>query len=210
MSNEIYGLNSSKLLPTHLRTDPIRAESRLRIKVRLRDGHAGTTCAGKEFYRTQADDAGYIEQVVYVTDMKAIHAKLEDRMERVAMASELYYETLRRHVSGALPQRREQVSKLPDDLNEWPEWARSIEARCDLSIERSHQGIAHRGIRPFVEVLVVEKLGPPQSSEQQHEEKMATRRLDEMGELARVVAAATASAVTAAMAPLLARLESKK
>lgn len=206
MAKEMFGVQNSNLIPARLRTDPVRAEERRRVRVRLRDGHPGVAAARYRFFREDADDQGFIESVVYVGEMQQLQAKVEDDPAAIASATRNYFRKLREHVADSLPEQREKIAALADDLSQWPEWARKIERRCNLSIEREFHSMNGRGIRPFVELRVIEKLPAPQSPEQEHESRLAARRTEELGELAKVVAAAAAQAVTAALAPLLAQL----
>lgn len=195
MSKSIFGIGNSSLIPTRLRTDAPLMEERRRVRLRLRDGHPGTVAVRYPCYRSQADDQGFVEHVVYVSEMAALQAKVETDEAGVVAARATYYRKLRELCAQAAPDRRVQVlgvpgdprqPGLPDNISLWPEWAQKLEARCPLSVEAEFHSTHGRGIRPFVEFKVVEKVDAPQTEEQ----ATATQHRADMLELAEVLAAA--------------------
>lgn len=186
MSKSIFGLAQSSLIPARLRTDPVLIEERRRVRLRLRDGHPGSVASRYGWYRPDADDKGFVEHVVYVSDMAAIMVKVESDHAAVDAARRNYFRKLRELVAQASPDRRKAVEDLPDDLSVWPEWARKLEARCALSIEAEFHAANGRGIRPFAEMQIAEKLPAPETEEQQ----VATQHRADMQDLARILAEA--------------------
>lgn len=186
MSKSIFGIGQSALIPARLRTDGPLLEERRRVRLRLRDGHPGTVAVRYPCYRTDADDQGYVEHVVYVSEMQAIKAKVESDESGVAAARASYVRKVKTLIAQSAPERRAQVEEFSDDMQTWPEWARKIESRCALSVEAEFYSTHGRGIRPFVEFHVVEKLPAPQTEEQ----ATATQHRSDMLELAKVLAEA--------------------
>ena len=151
-------------VPIHRREDPPRDERRAVVRVRFREGAAPTVVAGQRPKPAQADDQGWVTlKPCYLSDVPRIEALIESDTRSYEAALKAHKKKLSRFISEHIPKsaNREnpEVIRLISEL----------ERRYTGSVEAEFYSITgyERGLRPFLEVQVVESdLDPPLSREE--------------------------------------------
>lgn len=153
-----------------IKEDAPRHEFRKRVKIRFRDGclpGAQTVIAGHRVAMTNADPDGWVELVVYESDVERIEACVEDDPGAIERAQVAYMRNLKKWIR----ERTEiPLDAIPDTLEEiarHPEMHRA-EQTFTGSVEREFYTMLGRGLKPFAEVKVLKgKLDPPMSHQEQ-------------------------------------------
>lgn len=156
---------ANQFLPTHMRTDPVRAEERARVRVKFHGFGASQFLAGGQLVNAKRERnkpvvAEPYELTVYASEFSEIVYQLESDIARLEEAQSIYLRDLRSEVVTRTGCASYEVESA--DVEDWPEDARKwAKERTALSVEASFYRLTGHGLRPLASAEIVEMLPAP-------------------------------------------------
>lgn len=160
---------ANQYLPTHMRTDPIRAEERARVEVRFHGYGASQFIAGGQLVSAKRERGRTVisepyELTIYASEFNDVVYHLESEISRLPEAQEMFMRDLRAetvNVIGCQPYELEH-----EDIEFWPEEARKhAKEKTGLSVEAAFYRLTGHGLRPLASAEIVEMLPAPQDEQ---------------------------------------------
>lgn len=156
---------ANQFLPTHMRTDPVRAEERARVRVKFHGYGASQFIAGGQLINAKRERnkpvvAEPYELTVYASEFSDVVYHLESNIDRLEEAQSIYMRDLRNEVVTMTMCASYEVES--DNIEDWPEAARKwAKERTALSVEAAFYRLTGHGLRPLVSAEIVEMLPAP-------------------------------------------------